>query len=203
MAMKNLITKTLLALLFFITLSACKKGDKDPTPSVLSRDFSLAYTNASDWTQVSFATLKEDVGSTAYNWADAKANSAIVHFGLGSFLGITSFYAPDDQAASIIFSGNVNGVVNWPVRKGLTFDSGAVNNLDFDALTKENIDSSVPDAGFGNLDGTKIQIQQGKIIRFIYRDTNNVLKYKGYMKVTAIGNGIPKTASVTVKYIAK
>lgn len=211
--MRDLTTKTLLALSFIIIFGACKKdsnssGGSDPVPATppLSRDLSLKYNGTSDDSQESFGTLKEDANPTIFNWAGGKANPKIIHFGLGVDLGQLAFYAPHDVNAKDIFLGlpGFNGIPFWlqPL-KGLTFDSGAAPNVDFANLTKESIDANVPDVGFGGSNATKIQIQQGKIIRFIFRDSNDVLKYKGYMSITAAVNGNPKTASVTVKYIAK
>lgn len=204
------ITKYFFVLLSFVLiLGSCKNegGNSTPSPNIalLTRDnISLAYTTSTDWQQQSFATLDENTNPPyVFSWDQAKINSSIIHFGL---TGASSLIAPDQQNAPLIYNDGFNntkyGVSYWTTKKGLTFDS-QVANVDFDALSGKIIDENVPDAGFGNFETLVISIQKDQIIRFIYRDTNNNLKYKGYIKVIATNNGNPKTASVTVKYIAK
>lgn len=202
--MKNITNKTLLALFSFMALSACKKdkNSTDPTPTntPLFREASLEYiANTPD--KVTFFTLDEATNPYVFTWDKAEEKHSIIHFGLKSGVYLV---APHDPFASLFFSDANYGVFFWPQpKKGLTFDSGAVNDINFDTITKSEIDEKVPNAGFGGNNVTNIQIQQGKLIRFVFIDSNNVLKYKGYIKVTAAVDANPTTATLQVKYIAK
>lgn len=187
-------------------LLSCKKDGDEPIPATPPsvRTFSLTYASNEDETQKSFATLDQSKNSFTFNWTEAQSNSTVIHFGFGESGGNLGFFSPTGNSAPMVYADKVVGVGQWANKVGVTFENGNAPNVNFEELTKEFIDGTIPDAGFGvnNSNSEITNISVGKVIRFI-EEENNVLKYKGYMKVKTLSNGNPKTVEVEVKYIKK
>lgn len=203
--MKNFFIKKILpAVILSSLLLACKKDEEAsiPATSPKMRNFALTYTNNQDENQQSFASLDESKNAV-FNWSIALNNSEFIHFGFGESGGSLGLFSPEGNSALAVYADGVFGVGQWMNKVGVTFENGNAPNVNFDELTAEFIEGTVPDAGFGVNNNSEItNITAGQIIRFI-EEENNVLKYKGYMKVTSVNNGNPKSVSVQVKYIKK
>ena len=188
-----------------ILASSCKKKEDDEIvlPPPLTRQFQLQYTD--NMTEnVSFASLNENESPFSFSWADAKVKADKIHFGFIVSGNIAGLMSPKDPFTAFFYQGP-NGVDTWNTKLNTVFDGEAVPNINFDALTQADIEAGVPDSGFGgNFSLSNISIQKDQIIRFIQKDANDVLRYKGYLRIQDLNLNInPKAVVVQVKYIKK
>lgn len=192
-----------LSTLFFLTftvLFSCKKKDEDVVPPILTRQLQLEYNNDSDDTKKSFATLKEDKEQFVFNWSQAMSEASIIHIAYCKIFGDPYLTSPKNGEAS--YTGP-NGISNWGAKTEIIFDN-VLSDVKFSSLTYDEVENSVPDAGFGLNNASTLLAQPGKTLRFIQKDANGKLIYKGYIKIETVDNiNNPSKINMEVKYIKK